>query len=101
MKVLAERPQVAVSIDSVDWPYKWLTVRGTASVQIVSEPLPFAEYVSMAYRYLGDMGGEQFLTAHRQTFQSWARITIQPEEVRILDFGKGRFPGAWSAKSGG
>ena len=99
MKVLAERPQVAVSIDGVDWPYQWLTVRGTASVQIVSEPLPFAEYVSMAYRYLGDTGGEQFLTVHRQTFQSWARITIQPEEVRILDF-QGRFPGAWSAKSG-
>lgn len=100
MKMLAERPQVAVSIDSVDWPYEWLTVRGTASVQLVSEPLPFAEYVSMAYRYLGEMGGEQFLAAQRHTFQSWVRIAIQPEEVRILDF-QGRFPGAWSATSGG
>jgi len=28
MQVLAARPQVAVSIDTVEWPYKWLTVRG-------------------------------------------------------------------------
>jgi len=100
MKVLTERPQVAVSIDAVDWPYQWLNVRGIASVQIVSNPVPFDEYVSMANRYLGATGGEQFLMAHRQTFQSWARITIQPEVVRILDF-QGRFPGAWSEGSGG
>jgi nitroimidazol reductase NimA-like FMN-containing flavoprotein (pyridoxamine 5'-phosphate oxidase superfamily) len=25
MKVLASRPQVAVSIDTVEWPYQWLT----------------------------------------------------------------------------
>src|SRR6188472_3508668 len=53
MKVLTERPQVAVSIDAVDWPYQWLNVMGTASVQIVSDPVPFDEYVSMAHRYLG------------------------------------------------
>jgi hypothetical protein len=72
-------------------------MRGTVSVQLLSEPLPFAEYQTMAHRYLGDVGGEQFLTAQRQTFQNWARIAIQPEEVRILDF-QARFPGAWMAK---
>jgi hypothetical protein len=96
MKVLAVRPQVAVSIDTVEWPYQWLTVRGTASVQVSSEP--FAEYLMMARRYLGDAGGEQFLTALRQTFQGWARIAIQPQEVRLLDF-QGRFPSAWSPKA--
>jgi len=94
MKVLSARPQVAVSIDSSDWPYKWLNLRGTASVQVSSEP--FAEYLAMARRYLGDVGGEQFLTALRQTFHGWARIAIRPNEVRILDF-EGRFPSAWSA----
>jgi hypothetical protein len=96
MKVLATRPQVAVSIDTVEWPYKWLTLRGTASVEVSAEP--FAEYLAMARQYLGEVGGEQFLTALRQTFQAWARIAIRPDEVRILDF-KGRFPGAWSAKT--
>jgi PPOX class probable F420-dependent enzyme len=98
MKVLAARPQVAVSIDTVEWPYKWLTFRGTASVQVTSQP--FTEYQAMARRYLGDAGGEQFLTALRQTFQRWARIAIRPTEVRILDF-QGRFPSAWSAKAHG
>lgn len=99
MKALAKRPQVAVAIDGIDWPYQWLNVRGTMSAQVLSEPLPFAEYQAMAHRYLGDVGGAQFLAAQRQTFQSWARITIRPEEVRILDF-QARFPGAWSAKTG-
>ena len=94
MKVLAQRPQVAVSIDTVEWPYHWLTVRGTASVQVFSEP--FAEYSGMAHRYLGEEGGEQFLAALRQTFPAWARIAIRPQEVRVLDF-QGRFPSAWSA----
>lgn len=98
MKVLPIRPQVAVSIDTVEWPYQWLTVRGTASVQMVSEP--FAEYLTMAHRYLGDAGAEQFLTALQQTFRGWARIAIRPQEVRILDF-QGRFPSAWSATAHG
>ena len=98
MKVLAARPQVAVTIDTVEWPYKWLTLRGTASVQVSAQP--FAEYLTMARRYLGDAGGEQFLSALRQTFQGWARIAIRPAEVRILDF-QGRFPSAWSAKAHG
>ena len=96
MKVLAVRPQVAVSIDTVEWPYKWLTVRGTASVQVFPEP--FAEYRTTARRYLGEAGGEKFLTALRQTFQGWTRIAIQPQEVRILDFQR-RFSSAWSAQA--
>jgi len=98
MKVLAARPHVAVSIDSTDWPYKWLNLRGTASVQV--SPEPFAEYLGMARRYLGDAGGEQFLTALHQTFHGWARIAIRPKDVRILDF-QGRFPSAWSAAARG
>ena len=98
MKALVTRPQVAVCIDSVDWPYEWLNVRGTASIEVFREAFP--EYQDMARRYLGDAGGEQFLAARDQTFDSWVRITIRPEEVRILDF-QGRFPGAWLAKSGG
>jgi PPOX class probable F420-dependent enzyme len=96
MKALAARPQVAIAIDGIDWPYPWLNVRGTASIEVFPDAFP--EYKSMARRYLGDAGGEQFLAARDQTFDSWARITIQPEVVRILDF-QARFPGAWMPKS--
>jgi pyridoxamine 5'-phosphate oxidase-like protein len=98
MKALAQRPQVAIAIDGIDWPYKWLNVRGTTFVEVFPEAFP--EYQSMARRYLGDAGGEQFLAARDQTFDSWARLTIRPEAVRILDF-QARFPGAWMPKSGG
>src|SRR5262245_61004922 len=37
MKCLTEHPKVAISIDTVEWPYEWLTIRGTASVEIVSD----------------------------------------------------------------
>src|SRR5690349_15614836 len=82
MKALAQRPQVAIAIDGIDWPYQWLNVRGTAAIEVFSDAFP--EYKSMARRYLGDVGGAQFLAARDQTFDSWARITITPEEVRIL-----------------
>lgn len=96
MKAIAARPQVAIAIDGIDWPYPWLNVRGTASIEVLEDAFP--EYKSMARRYLGDAGGEQFLAARDQTFDSWARITIRPEVVRILDF-QARFPGAWMPKS--
>jgi hypothetical protein len=95
MKALAARPEVAIAIDGIDWPYQWLNIRGNVSIEIF--PDAFDEYKDMARRYLGDAGGEQFLAARDQTFDSWARLTIQPEEVRILDF-QGRFPGAWMPK---
>ena|SRR5215813_2690414 len=50
IKVLAVRPQVAVSIDTVEWPYQWLTMRETAATQVSTEP--FAEYLTMAYRWI-------------------------------------------------
>jgi len=73
-------------------------MRGMAAVQVAAEP--FAEYRTMARRYLGETGGERFLTALQQTFRGWARIAIRPQEVRILD-SQGRFPSAWSAKASG
>jgi len=97
MKALAQQPQVAIAIDSIDWPYKWLNIRGTSSIKVFSEAFP--EYQSMTRRYLGDAAGEQFLAELAETFDSWACITITPDEVRVLDFQQ-RSPSAWRAKSG-
>jgi len=98
MKVLAEHPVVAFGIDSTDWPYAVLSVRGRASFRLVDQPVEdtFPEYPAMARRYLGEVGGQEFLEAARQVFKRWTRIAIRPESVRILDF-KQRFPSAWSA----
>lgn len=86
------------TLDSNDWPYLLLSVRGRASVRLVDQPVDqsFPEYAEMARRYLGDAGGQEFLALARQTFRRRTRIAIHPNEVRILDF-KQRFPSAWSS----
>ncbi len=97
MKVLADHPDVAFTIDSNEWPYRVLSVRGTASVREVEGRFP--EYEAMARRYLGEAAGQEFLSLQTQTFPRWTRIAIRPEHVRILDF-ETRFPSAWAADSG-
>jgi hypothetical protein len=95
MKVLADRPSVSVTIDSNEWPCKVLLIRGMASVTVEEEPFP--EWLLTAQRYLGEESGRNMLALVKQTFPAWARIAIRPEEVRILNFGAGKFPSAWSA----
>jgi PPOX class probable F420-dependent enzyme len=97
MRALADHPDVAVTIDSNEWPYQVLTIRGTATVTEVEGFFP--EYAAMARRYLGAAGSEQFMGLATQRFTRWARITIRPEEVRLLDF-RTDLPSAWTASSG-
>jgi hypothetical protein len=96
MQALLDRPVVAVAIDSNEWPYQVLTVRGTATV--AEQEGFFPEYAAMARRYLGDAGGEQFMGLATQRFTHWARIAIRPEVVRLLDF-RTDLPSAWTAPS--
>jgi hypothetical protein len=96
IRPLADKATVSLVIDDSQWPYKSLTVRGTARIELLEDSFP--EYGEMARRYLGEQGGTEFMAARQQTFAGvgWARITIRPEEVRILDFGAGQFPSAWA-----
>jgi hypothetical protein len=98
MRVLADRPAVAIAIDRNEWPYQVLTIRGTADVTETDGFFP--EYVTMARRYLGDAGSEQFLTLGRQRFTRWTRIAIHPEEIRLLDF-RTDLPSAWTPPGDG
>jgi hypothetical protein len=93
MRVLTDDRAVALSIDTDEWPYTVLAIRGTITCRTVEGTFP--EYVDMARRYLGEEGGEQFLAAARQTFARWVRIALRPEHVRVIDF-PNTFPSAWS-----
>jgi hypothetical protein len=97
VKALGSQPRIAFTIDSTGWPYGLLSVRGSAAFDLVAQPVSetFPEYVQMAQRYLGDIAGQEFLRGLQQRFSHWARITLRPDEVRILDFTQ-RFPSAWS-----
>jgi hypothetical protein len=93
---LADHSEVAVAIDSNEWPYQVLTIRGIAAVTEVEGFFP--EYAAMAQRYLGEAGGEQFMGLATQRFTRWARIAIRPEAARLLDF-RTDLPSAWTAPS--
>ena len=101
MRVLADHPVVALSVDTDTWPYRVLTIRGPVTLEAVpmaSLAESFPEYPAMARGYLGEAGSEQFLAAQRQTFGRWTRIALRPDSVRFLNFAK-TMPSAWSARA--
>ena len=83
--------KVALTIDSIAWPYKVLSIRGTATVSIIDGVVP--EYALSAERYFGVEGGQGWINQIKGMFTQMARIAVTPEWVAILDFEK-RFPSA-------
>jgi hypothetical protein len=83
LKVLGERPDVALVIDDASTqPAKELTIRGRAELQ-PSQGLP-PEYVLAAKRYLGDEQGEAAVAPLAGL--SWVRIAVTPRWVGLIDF---------------
>ena len=93
LKVLEQRPDVAVTIDSSStWPYRALLLRGTAAVEMLDRVSD--EYVASAHRYFGEEQGEAWVKGLRE--KPMARILMTPTKVSVLDF-ETRFPSALSA----
>lgn len=82
-------PDVALTIDGTEWPYKALLIRGTAVVETVSGIAD--EYAAAATRYFGAEQGEQWVGMVGSLLDESARIAIRPTHVTILDFTE-RFP---------
>ena len=91
VKALATNAKVALTIDQDCFPPKVVLVRGTAQVDVIDGVVP--EYAKAARRYLGDEQGAGWEEQARGMFKQMARIAIQPEWVKILDF-QTRFPKA-------
>ena len=94
IKALARQPKVALTINSYEFPYKVLYVRGTVSIEKSDSIIP--EYVSMAQRCFGEEGAEAWLANVRPLLPGMggmARLELTPEWVGILDFEQ-RFPSA-------
>ena len=89
LKALAADPRVALTIDDNAWPYKVLTVRGRASVELLDDVSP--EYALAATRYFGPEQGPAWVGTLRG--KPMARIVVTPEWVAVLDF-ETRFPSA-------
>lgn len=81
---ISAHPQVALTIDTVEPPYKVLSIRGTATVSVV-DGLP-DECLPMFTRYHGPEGGQAWTERMAQMTDHLARIAIRPEWVEVLDF---------------
>jgi len=91
LDMLSENPQVALTIDTVEWPYKVLMIRGKAKVEMVDGVVP--EYALAAERYFGEEGGKGWTQQVDGMFSEMGRISVRPEWVGMLDFEQ-RFPQA-------
>lgn len=91
LKALSKRPEVAITIDSNDYPHDVLLVRGTASITEVDGVVP--EYAAAARRYLGEEGGAGFVAQMNLPGLRMARIAVRPTWVGTLDF-QTRLPSA-------
>lgn len=87
--MLSSRPQVAVTIDTTEYPYRVLSIRGHAEVDMLDDVAP--EYAAAAERYMGEEQGKAWVAQLRG--QRMGRIRVVPEWVNILDF-ETRFPSA-------
>jgi len=87
--VIVNNSKVAITIDGETWPYKALSIRGTAAVSVVDGMVP--EYVLSAERYFGEQGGKDWVNTVKSLSLQLARIEVTPEWVGILDFEQ-RFP---------
>lgn len=86
---VVDNAKVAITIDSITYPYKVLNIRGTAHVRIVDGIAP--EYVAAAARYFGAEGGKAWIDNMRPIAPQMARISVTPEWAAVQDF-ETRFP---------
>jgi hypothetical protein len=91
LKVLAQNPKVAVTIDSNMMPYHVLLIRGEVSLSKHEGIIP--EYVAYCKRYFGEEGANAWLNQLEPVVPKMVRIAIQPQWVGIIDF-ETRFPSA-------
>ena len=92
LNALDDGAAVAVTIDSNEWPYHVLSIRGTASVERVDGVVP--EYAAAARRYFGEEQGTAWVAQFPADMQMW-RIAVTPTWANVLDF-ETRFPSALS-----
>lgn len=89
MKALRDGDKVAVTIDSDQFPYNVLQIRGSVRTDVVDGIAD--EYRAATVRNLGEEAGTAWLANMEAMVPQMARIFVKPEWVAILDF-QTRFP---------
>ena len=94
---IQERPDVAVTIDDTEWPYKVLLIRGTATVEVVDGVAP--EYRLAARKHFGEAQGDAWADQVGAMMTQTGRIAVRPTWAKVLDF-ETRFPEALARRMG-
>ena len=92
---LQVHPQVALTLDTAETPFRVLQIRGVAEVTIVAGVSAEMEAASM--RYLGPEGGRAWVEQVGRLSSHMARIAVRPEWVDVLDF-ETRLPGGMARR---
>lgn len=87
---LRANPAVALTIDTVEPPFRVLQIRGTAAVSLVDGVSP--EMVAASVRYMGPEAGQAWVEQAARLSPRMVRIAVRPSWVDVLDF-ETRLPG--------
>jgi hypothetical protein len=91
VQAITANPKVAMTIDTDTQPPRTLLVRGSASVEII-DGVP-DEYLEASRKALPSEKASAFEAEVRSLYPQMARITIEPEWAKLLDF-ETRLPSA-------
>jgi hypothetical protein len=83
-------PQVALTIDTAEPPFRVLQIRGTAAVSLVDGVS--SEMAAASKRYMGPEAGQTWVEQAARLSPQTVRIGIRPTWVDVLDF-ETRLPG--------
>jgi hypothetical protein len=86
LAALEANPAIAVTIDTIVWPYQALMIRGRGEIDMVDGIVP--EYELSAQRYFGPVQGPAWIDQIRPRYQQMARITLTPTWAWLLDYGE-------------
>ncbi|MEF2979328.1 pyridoxamine 5'-phosphate oxidase family protein [Subtercola sp. YIM 133946] len=92
VRALAQRPQVAVTIDVGGTPAdaRSLLLRGTVTLETV-DGIP-AEYLAAAHKTMSEEEVAGFEQQVQTMYPQMVRISLVPRWARYYDFGAGRLP---------
>jgi hypothetical protein len=90
VRSLAVNPNVALTVDTTDFPPLILSARGTASIAY-DQGLP-NEYIEASRRIVGEDKMPEWERSVRSENRNMALIRITPAWIKVVDF-QTRFPG--------
>jgi pyridoxamine 5'-phosphate oxidase-like protein len=83
-------PEVALTVDTAEPPFRVLQIRGAAAVTFVDGTSPEMEAASI--RYMGEEAGRGWIEQAARLSPQTVRIAVRPTWVDVLDF-ETRLPG--------